>query len=341
MDAVNHILKNYESVSIIGMDKNVGKTTTLNYIINQSKGNTTLGITSIGRDGEEEDIVTSTPKPKIYVQRGSIIATAKSCFLSSDITKEILKTTGINTPMGEIIIFRALSDGYVQLAGPSLNSQLEHICKTIKSMGVDTVIADGALSRKTFASPSVTQSTILCTGASLDRDINKVVANTVHTVNLLSIENEKDENIVKIAREILAKTKIGIIYKDNTVENLDVLTTLDKSKDIVEKISDNSKYIVMDGIVSDKLFQNIMKGTDKYSQVVFLLRDATKLFLSKDTLYKFIKTGGKIKVIDKINLIGVSVNPKSPYGYEFNKDRFLELLRNDISLDVFDVIGGG
>lgn len=341
MNNLNHILKNYSSVSIIGMDKNVGKTTTLNYIINKSKGKITLGITSIGRDGEEEDIVTSTPKPRIYAQRGSIIATAKSCFACSDITKEILKTTGINTPMGEVIIFKALSDGYVQLAGPSLNTQLEHICKTIKSMGVDTVIADGALSRKTLASPSITESTILCTGASLNRDINKVVENTVHTVNLLSIQNEEDENIVKIAKEILGKSKIGIIYKDNTVKNLDVLTTLDKSRDIIENICSNCKYVVMNGIVSDKLFQDIMKSTDKYSQVIFLLLDSTKLFLSKETLYKFLKTGGKIKVIEKINLIGVSINPKSPYGYEFNKNKFLELLRNNISLDVFDVIGGG
>lgn len=37
-------LKNYKSISIIGNYKNVGKTTTLNYILNETKGKITLGL---------------------------------------------------------------------------------------------------------------------------------------------------------------------------------------------------------------------------------------------------------------------------------------------------------
>ena len=50
---INDIAK-YKSISIIGNYKNVGKTTTLNYIIDGARDNIVLGLTSIGVDGEEE-----------------------------------------------------------------------------------------------------------------------------------------------------------------------------------------------------------------------------------------------------------------------------------------------
>ena len=50
--------KKVKSLSIIGMAKNVGKTVTLNYLIEQStKRNMVLGLTSAGRDGEKIDAV--------------------------------------------------------------------------------------------------------------------------------------------------------------------------------------------------------------------------------------------------------------------------------------------
>ncbi len=157
MNNILDLIKDYNSVSIIGMNKNVGKTTTLNHILKEARGNRLLGLTSIGRDGEDLDRVTATEKPKIYIEKNTIIATAKQCLFNSDITKEILKTTGIHTPMGEIVICRALSDGYVDLGGPSVNSYMTEIRDELLSLNCDLVIVDGALSRKTFASPATTK----------------------------------------------------------------------------------------------------------------------------------------------------------------------------------------
>ena len=190
--SIFNMIQKYDSISIIGMSKNVGKTTTLNHILKEARGRISLGLTSIGRDGEELDLVTGIEKPKIYIESGTIIATAKQCLLNSDITREILKTTGFNTPMGEIIICRALSDGYVDLGGPSVNSYMTLICDELKRFGSKLVIVDGALSRKTFASPSITNATILSTGAALSKSMTVVIEETAHTVKLLSTENEKD-----------------------------------------------------------------------------------------------------------------------------------------------------
>ena len=74
----------------------------LNWLLEQGKLQGVLGLTSIGRDGESTDIVTGTEKPGIFVREGTLIATAKDMLRLGDITKEILMTTGIPTPLGEV-----------------------------------------------------------------------------------------------------------------------------------------------------------------------------------------------------------------------------------------------
>lgn len=340
MLSIFQMVQKYDSISIIGMNKNVGKTTTLNHILKEARGKISLGLTSIGRDGEDQDLVTGTEKPKIYVESGTLIATAKQCLLNSDITREILETTGFNTPMGEIIICRALSDGYVDLGGPSVNSYMTIICDELKRFGSKLVIVDGALSRKTTASPSITKATILSTGAALSKSMGVVIEETRHTVTLLSTENEVDVEVLKLASGILSKGRIGIIYKDKTIKILDALTALGSSKDIVQVLDETTAYVVIKGVVSDNLVQDIMSNTKKYTGVTFLVEDGTKLFLTRDTLYKFKVQGGIIKTINPINIVCVTANPKSPYGYEFDKRKFLDGLRNSLEVPVFDVIGG-
>ena len=150
--ALRDLIAPYRSISIIGMCKNAGKTTVLNSIIRQYAGcGETLALTSIGRDGEDQDLVTGTKKPGIFVAEGTLIATASELVLQRcDVTREILDTTGISTPMGDVVLFRARSDGAVQLAGPSINSQLAQVREDFFRFGADRVLIDGALSRKSL-----------------------------------------------------------------------------------------------------------------------------------------------------------------------------------------------
>ena len=139
------LIKPYSSVSLIGMCKNAGKTTVLNRLIKDCRRmDESIALTSIGRDGERSDLVTNTKTPEINVYDGTIIATAEKLLFAggnlsdsgydalkngknSGISREILDTTGMPTPMGEVIILRACSDGFIQLAGPSMTAQLARL----------------------------------------------------------------------------------------------------------------------------------------------------------------------------------------------------------------------
>ncbi|WP_027701789.1 hypothetical protein [Metaclostridioides mangenotii] len=336
MNILDEILR-YNSLSIIGNYKNVGKTTTLNYILKECLNkNIVLGLTSIGVDGEGLDVVTKTQKPSIYVNKDTIVATATNLALSSDITKEILELTGITTPMGNIVIFRSLSDGYVELAGPSINTQIKYICERIKYYGADLSMVDGALSRKTLGSPSITDSTIFCSGAVIDKDINKAVEKIVYEANILNLSKTNDEKFYEIY-ENLKTHKVSLVNKDYSFKFIDIKTTLNSSKEIIKRVDKNTKYVVVDGIVSNEFINNFIKSGNEYKNITILVSDSTKIFLDKEIFDKFIKLKGDIKVINKVNLIGISINPTSIEGYSFDNKYFIERIQNKIDIRVFNV----
>ncbi|MFW9827222.1 MAG: hypothetical protein ACFFEY_06525 [Candidatus Thorarchaeota archaeon] len=342
MDFMTNFLENvskFSVISIIGLAKNVSKTTTLNYIIKNLK-NFKLGLTSIGRDGEKYDVITQLPKPRIYVKPGTIIATARQSYESSEVKMELLKTTEFNTPLGEVLILRALSDGLVELAGPSINKDLKKLCLELKDLGCDLILIDGAFDRRSYATPIISNATILSTGASVSENMQNVIDLTTHIVGILNLENQKERKISDIARNVFEKAKVGIIDKQNNVKILTVPTPLDAAIEISENLDENSNYVIINGAITDKLLEDIMKITNNYKRITFLVDDATKLFLSKNIMQKFQKKGGIIKVLHPIKVIAVTINPTSPLGYEFEKDKFLNLMKKSLNIPVYDLGAG-
>jgi len=330
-------IKTPKVISIIGLAKNVSKTTTLNYIIRNIGENYVLGLTSIGRDGEKYDVITDLPKPQIYIKKGTYVVTASQCFEESKIKFEVIRSTGFNTPLGEVMILKARGDGYIELAGPSINSQLKKICSELKDLGCDLILVDGAFDRKSYSTPLLSDATIISTGASVSRNMNEVIDSTVHTINLLNLEKEKNEETINLAKEIIKKSKIGIINKNNSIKLLKIATALDSTQDIIRNLDEHSKYIIINGAITDKLLEDLMRSTQKYKEITILVVDGTKLFLSNKTIKKFQKKGGVIKVLKSINIIAVTINPTSPNGYKFDKDAFLKSLTEVLMIPVYNL----
>ena len=337
LDKVFTDLNKYKVISIIGLSKNVSKTTTLNHIIKFSKGKLKLGLTSIGRDGEEYDAITLLPKPRIMVQSGTIIATAVQSLRNSSLKSELLKETGINTPMGEVQIVRSLNNGLIEIAGPSTNKEVKSVCDELLELGCNLVLIDGAFDRRSYATPLISNATILSTGASVTKDMQKVVELTNHTFNLLTLKKEKNMDVIKLANEVISKAKVGVINSDFSIKNLEILTALDSVEEILTQINRTSKYLVINGAITDFFLEELIKKSDIYKNIIILVSDATKLFLSKGTFDKYSKKGGVVRVLNDIKIIMITVNPMSPLGYKFNKTKFLSELKKGISVPIYDL----
>ena len=266
-----------------------------------------LGLTSIGRDGEDRDIVTNADKPKIYIDEGTVFAS--SLLALCDVTKEILMCTGISTPLGEVIIIRARSGGYVQLAGPSINVQVINVCDALRSYGAETVIVDGAFARKTTASPAVTDTAILCTGAALNRNMQRVIEETCHVHELLKSE--------KINNELSGLTKgmaLAMVNNDKTCRGFE------------------------QAALTDSLANNLVR--EGIQEAIIVAQDSSKFLVSSQTYQKLMLRKIKLMVKESTRLIAVAINPVSANDYEFDSVEFKNALSGAISTPVINVMEG-
>ena len=326
------LIRDYYSVSIIGMCKNAGKTTVLNRIIHELiDEDVNFAITSIGRDGEGSDIVTGTNKPGIYVRSGTIVATAFEMLKYCDVTKEILDATGISTPMGEVIIFKSLSDGAVQIAGPSLVDQLSVVKEKFRQFGAQKVLIDGALSRKSLCTHNLSDATILATGASFNKDMDIVAEETGYISELLTLPVFSDtDSISVIERE--AERGCLVVFDDFSFEKCDPK----QLELIIKKKNPYIKCIYFGGAVSDTVLKPLVMSGISLEGINFVAFDGSKFLLSKHIFEKIYIKGGAFSVLKGVNPVAITVNPFSAYGFHFDKDRFIDAVRNNVSLPVFN-----
>lgn len=328
---------NYDTVSIVGLAKNAGKTVTLNYLIEEAESlGIKIGITSTGRDGESIDLVTQTQKPSIIVSEGMIIATAKKTLMLSDAKTEILETTGINTPMGEVIIVKVRQRGNIQIAGPVSAIDMKKISRKLKYYGAKIVFIDGAIDRKAVSSPVITDACIIATGAVLSRDMKKVLEKTAHSVECFTLKQVNIEtlNIVK------KLNKTCIIQNTGNVIIPDIKTSITGGKKISELINENTTHVFIKGALTTSLLKNLEEN--KYLRgIKIIIEDGTKIFVDVNVWNEMRRKGLEVEVLAPIDVVAVTLNPVSPAGYFFDSTKFeLEMGKCLSGIKIIDVVAG-
>ena len=334
------------TISVIGMAKNAGKTVALNRLLIESQENNTLvALTSIGRDGELEDVVTGTDKPGIEVVPGMIVATTDVCMSRSDARMEILETTGERSSMGNVLILRVRQRGKVEIAGPDTSRGIHHVCLRMMALGADKVLVDGALDRKSSASPAVTEATILSTGAVVDRDLDRVVKETAHQVKLLELprwEHPLQKATLGDTLDHLLQegSGVGIIRKNGNIECLPLATALNGGREIGRAMEKGDAGLLIRGSLTEKTVKDLMSVTDLYRDTPVIVEDATRIFVGEREWRIFRKKGLRVKVFQKNQLLFVTANPWSPGGWRFDETLFMKALNHEIkSVPVVNVMG--
>lgn len=330
MPFIEDILK-YKSISFVGMEKNAGKTQTLNYVLSRLRTfSKTIALTSIGVDGETLDIVTNTSKPEIEIYPNTTFITSQALYPQREIVSAIEEVSNQTTALGRLIQARAITQGKILLAGPSDTISLKKLIEKLEK-NIDLILIDGALSRKTFGSPSITQAMILSTGASLSASLNVVVKKTKFIYQMTQLpqyEGKFAEQLQQIENGIYAITDEGI--KDLQIPSL---MMIDKYKD---KIFACGTRLFVAGALNDKFIQ-FLKIQKNPQEIEIIIKDFTKIFSNEDNTLQYLSKGGKIKVLDKANLIAITANPISPTGYHFNNEEMLDALRKEIPINIYNV----
>ena len=322
----------YKSVSVVGLEKNTGKTETLNYVLKRLRSSTKqIAITSIGLDGEKTDNVTQGQKPEIIISRGIIFVTSEKHYIEKKLTAEILDVSEQRTALGRLLTAKALSDGKVILSGPSDTEGVRKLINDLKKWNVDTTIVDGALSRLSLASPTVTDAMILATGAALSANIQQLVRKTSYVKQLIELESVDVASTEKLKT---LRRGMWAIDENNKVHDLDIESVflIDKrERDIFEF----GTRLYVAGAVNDKLINYLSMHK---SPVELIIHDFSKVFASQVSFDAFLQGGNRMKCLYSNKLIAVTINPLAPNGMILNTAKLQKAMEETLNIPVYDVV---
>lgn len=336
MPFISELLK-YKSCSIVGLEKNTGKTECLNYVMQRLPlREKRVAVSSIGIDGETTDQVTKTAKPDIFLREGMFFGTSEKHYLMKQLTSELLEITDETTSLGNIVIGKTLTPGKILLSGPSSSNGIRRWMDTMKKYDVDLILVDGALSRMSLASPTVSESMILATGAAYSANINTLVQKTAFVVQMINLNLTSEENY---NRFFDIRNGVWAVDGNGSGMLVDLKVASSLSININTEGLKKCKTLYVSGALTDN-FINHIRQNKIFNETEIVVRDFTKIFLTPMTYNTFVNGKRKITVMQKSKLIAVCVNPTSPNGIILDSEKLCKTLSDAINLPVYDLKKG-
>lgn len=325
-------------LALVGLAKNTGKTETLATILRElAAQDTCVGVTSIGRDGEEHDVIDARiDKPRIVLQAGSLVASTGALLRASGVAHERLAQTGVRTPLGEVVIARLSEQGAIEVAGPSAAEDLREVSEAMISFGARQVLIDGSIDRRAASSPAVVDGLVMATGAVLSDDIEAVVAATKDAIDLVrlplaggaSVETSRShgsEEQITLERQLVLNA-----------EPAEIATLLRKRPD--------ASTFLVEGSLSERFLEGLLAArTERAGRALrIVVGDPTKVFLVRRGPEWFRRQGLEIEVRRTIDLKAITVNPVAPQSHRFDSKQLRELIETAIAdVPVLDVLAPG
>jgi hypothetical protein len=312
-----------DTLAVMGMTKNTGKTVALNHLLAQAAtAQVAIGVTSIGRDGEERDMVYFIPKPPILVWPGTLVATAKTTLQRAKVRWKLIDATGIDSPMGEVLVVKVLDYGEMEIAGASRGSDQLKVIARLKHCGAALVILDGALGRSHHASPAIANGVVLATGAALGGGLQDVIRKTRDRLAILAIP-QASETLQALCEPVFTPGGVGMWDREGAPVFLANIPTLNAAATLLQHTESGVATIAVSGAVGRSLWRALDVLADANPGLTVVVNDGTKLFVEAIDLATFGKQGAQLLAYRGINMTGITLNPYSPMGSSFDAEAFL------------------
>jgi hypothetical protein len=320
------LLAGTRRLALVGLAKNTGKTETLAAILRElAERGTPVGVTSIGRDGEEHDVIDARiDKPRIVLQAGSLVASTDALVRASGLAHERLARTGVRTPLGEVVIARLAAQGAIEVAGPSTAEGLREVSEAMLSYGAERVLIDGSIDRRAASSPKVADGLVIATGAVLGEDIETVVTATKDAVDLVRLPVTVDaEEAIVLERKLVL-----------TAEPAEITALLGNHP--------SASTFAVEGALSERFLEGLLSARRERAgrELKIVADDPTRVFLTQHGPDWYRRQGVEIEVRTTIDLKAITVNPVAPQSHHFDSGSLCGLIEAAVGdvpvLDVLD-----
>lgn len=345
-----------QRLSLIGLAKNVGKTTATNHLLQTLLAErlyeaSELALTSLGLDGEAIDAMTGLPKPRYVPQAGLLVATTNE-FLrqaeSEGARFERLQQLPGRTALGPVMLARVKQPGRVVIAGPTLLRDLRSTLDQFGASGAKLGIIDGAINRLGAAAPAITDACLLCVGASVAAT-PELAAHRLADVfkRLMTPLSTHSDACMKLPvhTRLLCFSPNLPEYEPNLFNEL--AEPEYEARWLVEQVHDEEKEVVcfLRGALTEELTRTLLHQLPRRwigQQAEIVVEDATKIFCHQVTLSRLAARGLNVRVARVVRVLAIPMNPYTP-EYSCTPQHFLDALLRELPENaptIIDVVSG-
>ncbi|MGN6188759.1 MAG: hypothetical protein ACTHOE_07660 [Conexibacter sp.] len=305
-------------VALVGLAKNTGKTVTLGAILSELEARgETIGVTSIGRDGEASDALDDAiAKPPILLPAMALVATTEPLLERSEARAEAVVRTQHRTPLGRVAVARLLERGAVEVAGPTAAQDVGEVVETMRRLGAGRVLVDGSIDRRAGASPRLADGVVMSTGAVLSADLDQLVRRTKAAVELLTLAAVADPALHARASALAAS---ALLPDDGDPIPLESAIVHDRVEEVVAllRARPDVRAVVVRGALTEPLLEQLGR-VRRRTPLAVIADDATRVFLGGGTVARFRARGLALAVLQPIPLLAVTTNPVAPLRHRFD-----------------------
>lgn len=322
------IPKDVKRIAIVGLAKNVGKTTLLNELIAEgaSRSLTTLGLASIGVDGEAIDVWDQQPKPAITIQEGMWAATAKAALAESTASFRYVEELKSSSPLGSVYLVQCTKSGSIKLAGTHLLADLEQVQQAMSQQKVTHTLIDGAYDRIATAQNKVAEAFFLCTGAALETDLHQAKLKTEEALSIWRLP--------LWTGDVPGRFDRVAFLQDSNWNEASTAHAMQMFEQLRFTVAEGIEALWLPGALTEHMLEQLLVARHPFP---ILLDNPTKCFVRQGTILRWFRKGGGIYVRQKSKLLALAVNPSSTSYNGRAREWLLEMKRIAGELPVIDV----
>lgn len=332
---LSELCRSATTIAIYGLAKNTGKTVAFNALVGEfHDAGVTVGLTSIGRDGETVDAIDdSIAKPPVHVHPGTIVATTGRLLSRSGLSFDTLEETPYRTPLGRVVVVRLREGGALEIAGPSAAGQIRRVNAMMAACGARKVIVDGAINRRCASAPSVADAVVVATGAVLDSDIDGVVNETVEAVRRIGIPEIRDAGPDGQAGD---GGSFGVTAAGGRVPLPPAFGLTGQADTLRGLRAEHGPFdrIVVRGAVCAAFLDSVVDlqhGLPRGRGIEVVAPDSSHLYLDRRPLRWYERRGIRFAVLRRTRLNAITVNPVAPPTHRFDSEELRRRLTEKLA----------
>ncbi|MCL6452742.1 MAG: hypothetical protein K6T78_03830 [Alicyclobacillus sp.] len=344
----------WRRIAFIGICKHAGKTTAFNHFLSRLTAvGETVGLCSVGIDGERTDHLSGIQKPQIWASEGTLVVSAAQALEASSAMFEWLEELPVSSPLGPLMVARVTLAGEVLLAGVRQRAHVAQAIQRLKAWGAEWCLIDGAFDRIAAGVPGLVDTVVLAVGASAARELSipavlRAARPFLRRYRVPAADGALEARLQPAvergqigwttadARDGTAGAPAGSALPDDLLHIAGrdaALFGLPRQAAWSEAVD----AVYLPGAVTDEIVADLL-GHRRPLQLV--ADHPAQLLLSETAWARFERAGHRLSVLRPLPLAAVAVNPHHVQGGRLDVRALAGAVAEEAGVPVYDACGG-